>query len=453
MPDCATILGAAHTTPPGPRRRAIGTLAGGTMPHCPAYDAENRLTTVSGATNASFTYDGDGNRVKTIFGTAPATYYVGNHFEWITSTLTMVKYYYAGGQRVAMRKGSSTLSFLLGDHLGSTAITANSSGAKVAELRYKPWGEARYTYNTTPTSYQFTGQRNDYYIGLYFYNARYYDPALGRFLAADTIVPDPANPQSLNRYSYVLNSPLRYTDPTGHFTDDELASLLGDNWQELMQLWEEYDPYWYYILRYVLEGGYTMTASEAYLPGVNTGGWSNTGTERLFITFAGKGKDIQAFEYVMNEKTGRMIQQQSQGKLVHWQGKGAYAIKGPGDVGDIGSAALFKQFMEYSSIGLGTGVPQPQFDYSSGNPSLEGWNLVQMSLGPLQYKGSAAEFVTWMGGTPSWGDGMEMTVDVGLLLTSSGLGLAKFAADVIVSYNAMASDTNAYKTVKYPLPR
>ena len=128
----------------------------------------------------------------------------------------MVKYYYAGGQRVAMRKGSSTLYFLLGDHLGSTSITANSSGSKVAELRYHPWGGTRYTDGTTPTSYRFTGQREDATIGLYFYNARYYDPALGRFISADTLVPQAGNPQDLNRYAYVRNNPLRYTDPSGH---------------------------------------------------------------------------------------------------------------------------------------------------------------------------------------------------------------------------------------------
>jgi RHS repeat-associated protein len=61
----------------------------------------------------------------------------------------------------------------------------------VAELRYKAWGETRYTYGTTPTTYRFTGQREDATIGLYFYNARYYDPALGRFISADTVVPEP----------------------------------------------------------------------------------------------------------------------------------------------------------------------------------------------------------------------------------------------------------------------
>ncbi len=66
------------------------------------------------------------------------------------------------------------------------------------------------------TDRQYTGQRNEIGLGLYDYNARYYDPLLGRFLSADSIVPSPANPQSLNRYSYVLNSPLRYTDPSGH---------------------------------------------------------------------------------------------------------------------------------------------------------------------------------------------------------------------------------------------
>ena len=52
--------------------------------------------------------------------------------------------------------------------------------------------------------------------GLYFYHARYYDPTLARFIQPDTLVPDPGDPQSLNRYSYVGNNPVRYTDPSGH---------------------------------------------------------------------------------------------------------------------------------------------------------------------------------------------------------------------------------------------
>jgi hypothetical protein len=55
---------------------------------------------------------------------------------------------------------------------------------------------------------------------------------LGRFISPDTIVPDPANPQSLNRYAYVGNNPLKYTDPSGHWSEEDLNGALGENWRE-----------------------------------------------------------------------------------------------------------------------------------------------------------------------------------------------------------------------------
>jgi hypothetical protein len=80
--------------------------------------------------------------------------------------------------------------------------------------------------------------------------ARFYDPALGRWLSADTLVPDPANPQSLNRYSWVLANPLRFVDPTGHFeSEEELAEYLGfsslDSWwnSDLYAAWSQ-DQEW-----------------------------------------------------------------------------------------------------------------------------------------------------------------------------------------------------------------
>jgi RHS repeat-associated protein len=185
-----------------------------------SYDGENRLTGVSGAATASFVYDGDGQRVKgTVSGVT--TTYVHNYFEWTGSTSSMKKYYYDGATRVAMRTGNSTgqttgLNWLFGDHLGSTSITADSGGNRSGELRYKGWGETRYNWGTTPTSYQFTGQRNESTLGLYFYNSRWLDPALGRFIQADPVVPNPLNSQSLDRYAYVLNNPLKYIDPSGH---------------------------------------------------------------------------------------------------------------------------------------------------------------------------------------------------------------------------------------------
>ncbi|MFZ1710894.1 MAG: RHS repeat-associated core domain-containing protein [Anaerolineae bacterium] len=87
--------------------------------------------------------------------------------------------------------------WLATDHLGSTSVTASENGTPDAELRYKPWGENRYTFGATPTKRRFTGQVLDEVAGgLYFYNARYYDPALGRFISADTIVPSVAFVQS-----------------------------------------------------------------------------------------------------------------------------------------------------------------------------------------------------------------------------------------------------------------
>ena len=168
----------------------------------------------NGSAVATFVYDGDGKRVKaTVNGVTTA--YVGSHLEWTGSVSTMVRYYYANGQRVAMRE-NSTVYYLLTDHLGSTALTVNSSGSKVAELRYKAWGETRYTWGTSPTTYRYTGQRQEESLGLYQMGARFYDPALSRWLSADTLVPEAGNPQALNRYAYVTNNPLNAIDPSGH---------------------------------------------------------------------------------------------------------------------------------------------------------------------------------------------------------------------------------------------
>ena len=77
----------------------------------------------------------------------------------------------------------------------------------------------------------FTGQRNDG-GGLYYYGARYYDVGIGRFLSADTVVQSYANPQTLNRYSYCVNNPLKYTDPSGHLVifDDPAFQAFLQQW-------------------------------------------------------------------------------------------------------------------------------------------------------------------------------------------------------------------------------
>ena len=194
-----------------------------------AYDAENRLTNVkqNGVVTACFGYDGDGRLVTATLANT-TTFYAGGHYEQTGSTVR--KYYYHAGKRVAMREGSTPY-WLATDHLGSTAMALTASGVISGELRYKAWGETRLVTGTTPTDYRFTGQREDSGIGLYFYNARWYDPVLGRFVQADTVVPQPGNPQALNRYSYVLNSPTRYQDPTGHYTFEENPDESSHFWE------------------------------------------------------------------------------------------------------------------------------------------------------------------------------------------------------------------------------
>jgi RHS repeat-associated protein len=168
---------------------------------------------LNACTLESYVYDGDGNLVKSTEN-GVITAYIGDYYEWNGSA--GVKYYYANGSRVAVRNAAGTLYFLLNDHLGSMAATADSSGNFYGEDMYEPWGPIRYTGGTIPTSYTFTGARRETGVGaLYYFGSRWYDQWIGRFLSADSIVPG-GNPQALNRYSYAFNNPMRYMDPTGH---------------------------------------------------------------------------------------------------------------------------------------------------------------------------------------------------------------------------------------------
>ena len=119
---------------------------------------------------------------------------------------------------------SYTLHWVGADHLGGTIRVLNGSFAALDGMRYKPYGEDRDTGSSLNTDRKFTGQTEDEAAGLYWYASRAYDPEIGRFVSPDPIVPTPGNPQALNRYSYVYNNPLRYTDPSGH-------DPLGEDWE------------------------------------------------------------------------------------------------------------------------------------------------------------------------------------------------------------------------------
>jgi RHS repeat-associated protein len=99
------------------------------------------------------------------------------------------------------------------------SLVTDGAGAVLSRQAYTPWGDRRGAGNLTQTTLDYTGQKRDD-TGLLYYNARYYDPTLGRFISPDTIAPDRGDPQTRNRYSYVLNNPLKFTDPTGHCAQD-----------------------------------------------------------------------------------------------------------------------------------------------------------------------------------------------------------------------------------------
>lgn len=93
-------------------------------------------------------------------------------------------------------------------------------------VTYRPYGEEESKAGKEVGKFGYTSQENDH-DGLFYYGARYYDPEIGRFVQADTIIPDPVNSQCYNRYMYCLGNPIIYNDPTGH--SSESGGEGGDN--------------------------------------------------------------------------------------------------------------------------------------------------------------------------------------------------------------------------------
>jgi RHS repeat-associated protein len=207
-----------------------------------AYDANGNMTSGAGrtitwnydnlpvtvTTDAGTTisdYDGSGQRVsKAEPADSAPTYYFSPLVER-TPSGDVVYSYYAGQMLLARRTvSSSTVTWYHQDHLASVRLITDAKGNVIHNYDYATFGTTLVPVGDPPNPYGFTGQlRNPSTsvsqgdaAGLIYMNARYYDATLGRFISADSIIPNPLNPQSLNRYSYVLNNPVSFNDPTGH---------------------------------------------------------------------------------------------------------------------------------------------------------------------------------------------------------------------------------------------
>lgn len=192
-----------------------------------------------------FSYDANHNRVmKDTPGNTTA--YIGKLFERTVSKNTLnpivkdVNYIYAGGQLVTIEQdvnGIKETKYVHTDNLGSMHTLTDHLGNIIGEsFSFDPFGAPRNRTTLNPltqaswnagASRGYTGHEMDASTGLINMNARLYDPVLGRFISADTVVPSPSNMQGFNRYAYVLNNPLLYTDPTGHWSWRNFGKALG----------------------------------------------------------------------------------------------------------------------------------------------------------------------------------------------------------------------------------
>jgi len=121
----------------------------------------------------------------------------------------------------------SRLIFHHADHLTGANVDTDTNGQVVQLLDYYPYGDSRIDDHAEDyhDDYQFTGKERDEETSLSYYEARYYDSATGRFISRDTWEGDLKDPQSLNKYSYVRNNPLKYVDPSGESFQTALQGL------------------------------------------------------------------------------------------------------------------------------------------------------------------------------------------------------------------------------------
>jgi len=241
------------------------------------YTIFDKISTISeGTSSLAVTYGIDHERIKQIIqtnGEANSTkVYLGGSCEKITDDQGSRFINFIRGPKglfaiiVKNTTGHTDIYYILKDHLGSINCITDKSGYLLEELSFDPWGRRRnsttWTYDNTPTKYifdrGFTGHEHLDLFGLINMNGRAFDPIVGRFLSTDAFVQSPDFTQNFNRYSYCVNNPLKYTDPSGDFFIGTIVTIIIDffrtgiteggfefwNWgkSNFNKAWETFDP-------------------------------------------------------------------------------------------------------------------------------------------------------------------------------------------------------------------
>lgn len=278
-------------------------------------------------------------------GTTKERHYIGNH-----TVLTLTN-------RTSSTAGSSEARYLHKDHLGSTTVITDENGNEVESFSFDPWGKRRaatlaelqsilgswgtlsvyekgnltipaYDLSSDTTNRGFTGHEQLDGVNLIHMGGRVYDAEIGRFLSADPFVDDKTNLQALNRYSYVQNNPLSYTDPSGYF----LEKLVKDAVQSIGHAAED-------LVEDILNVGKKFLREIGKIEGLSTA----ISTALYFIPGCGPYCSM-AFNAAMAAANGGTIHQVATGAAVGFASgqlsNGFGHMMGGGDIANAGAAML-----------------------------------------------------------------------------------------------------------------
>lgn len=189
-----------------------------------------------------YLYDHEGNRImKKNLLANETTFYISENFIRVSNSSGVFDtvYYYDEKDLVARKDPDGKKFFYHPDHLGSTTLITDESGDVVEETTYEPYGKI---IEGGDDRFLYTGKELDKSTNLEYYGARYYSPELGRFVEPDSNLPNVYDPQQLNRYSYVRNNPLKYTDKDGKMPTLAIGAITAGVFAgiEMYYQWTQY---------------------------------------------------------------------------------------------------------------------------------------------------------------------------------------------------------------------